>query len=416
LGHSFVCVIVGLMNGDVILQDNLSTRWVRFSNPTEVVTATSLAEVRQKLEQVDQAVHRRGLHAAGFLAYEAAPAFDPAFQVNEPGELPLLWFGLYRRAEPVDMPDTGPAYTIDEWIPTVDRAGFGPALAQIKDYIAQGETYQVNYTMRLRANFSGDPWGLFVKLARSQQGGFSAFLDTGRHVICSASPEMFFQRTGLEVETQPMKGTATRGRTLAEDNANAKWLHNSAKNRAENVMIVDMIRNDLSTVADWGTVRVPHLFSVKRYPTILQMITTVTARTAVSSANLIAALFPCSSITGAPKVRTMEIIAELETGPRGVYTGCIGFMSPGRQAQFNVAIRTVCIDNKTGEAEYGVGSGIVWDSDITEEYEECRTKAKVLNVERPPFDLLETILWEAETGYIFVGFSLAATGRLGGIF
>ncbi|RME98399.1 MAG: aminodeoxychorismate synthase, component I, partial [Chloroflexi bacterium] len=268
-------------------------------------------------------------------------------------------------------------------------------------------TYQVNYTLRLQTKFSGDARALFWRLARAQSSGYAALIDTGRHIICSASPELFFARNGLHIEMRPMKGTAPRGCTTAEDAANIRWLEASVKNRAENVMIVDMIRNDLSVTADPGTVCVPRLFTVEKYPTVLQMTSTVTAQTGVPTPDLFSALFPCASITGAPKVRTMQIISELETSPRGVYTGCVGFMLPGRQAQFNVAIRTVCIDRATRTAEYGVGSGIVWDSDTAEEYEECQTKAQVLAADRPEFDLLETLLWEPGSGYFLAAAHVA---------
>jgi para-aminobenzoate synthetase/4-amino-4-deoxychorismate lyase len=175
-----------------------------------------------------------------------------------------------------------------------------------------------------------------------------------------------------------MKGTAPRGKTMAEDRRQMDWLHHSEKNRAENVMIVDMIRNDLGRIAQIGSVQVPRLFEVERYPTVLQMTSTVTAQTDASFADLMTALFPCASITGAPKVSTMKIIADLETTPRGVYTGAIGFLTPDRFAQFNVAIRTVTIDREAGQAEYGVGGGIVWDSDTADEYRECEIKTRVL--------------------------------------
>lgn len=388
------------MINEAIVRDARNNRWLQFSDPVQVVTARVQPEVLPALDAANDAVERHGLHAAGFIAYEAAPAFDPAFCVQPPVKnLPLLWFGLYPKAAAIEPPPPSAGFSVGRWQPTTDRAEFGRALQQIKTYIAAGETYQVNYTLRLQTKFSGDARALFWRLARAQSSGYAALISTGRHIVCSASPELFFARNGLHVEMRPMKGTAPRGCTTAEDAANIRWLEESLKNRAENVMIVDMIRNDLSVTADPGTVRVPRLFTVEKYPTVLQMTTTVTAQTGASTSTLFSALFPCASITGAPKVRTMQIISELETSPRGVYTGCVGFMSPGRQAQFNVAIRTVCIDQTTGTAEYGVGSGIVWDSDTAEEYEECQTKAQVLAADRPDFDLLETLLWEPGSGY-----------------
>ncbi|MCB0294853.1 MAG: chorismate-binding protein, partial [Calditrichaeota bacterium] len=196
--------------------------------------------------------------------------------------------------------------------------------------------------------------------------------------VCSVSPELFFRLDGALLTSRPMKGTASRGRYPAEDRARAEWLRNSQKNRAENTMIVDMIRNDFGRIAATGSVTVPSAYDIERYPTAWQMTSTVTARSSASPAQILAALFPCASITGAPKARTMAIIGELETTPRKLYTGSIGFFSPQRRAQFNVAIRTVLIDRRSSRAEYGVGGGIVWDSAADEEFAETRTKAKVL--------------------------------------
>jgi para-aminobenzoate synthetase/4-amino-4-deoxychorismate lyase len=365
-------------SGRVILQ--YGPQWLQFDNPVEVIAVAEVGAVREALARAEEAVNRRGWYAAGFLTYEAAPAFDPAFQVRSASALPLLWFGLYRQVRPVLSPAPGPDdHTLGDLSATASPAAFRRAITHIKQAIAAGETYQVNYTMRLRARFSGQPWSLFARLAQAQQGQYAAYVDTGRFALCSASPELFFSREGEVLTARPMKGTAPRGGTPAEDDRLAAWLHHSPKNRAENVMIVDMIRNDLSRVAELGSVRTPRLFEIERYPTVLQMTSTVTARSRRSLAEIVAALFPCASITGAPKVRTMQIIAKLETEPRGIYTGAIGFMAPSHQAQFNVAIRTVAIDRQTGLAEYGVGSGIVWDSDCDQEYEEWRIKARVLN-------------------------------------
>jgi para-aminobenzoate synthetase/4-amino-4-deoxychorismate lyase len=232
--------------------------------------------------------------------------------------------------------------------------------------------------------------------------GYAAYLDIGSHLICSASPELFFHLNGRTLLSKPMKGTAPRGKTLADDRAQMEWLQHSEKNRAENVMIVDMIRNDLGRIAEIGSVQVPHLFEIERYPTVLQMTSTVTAQTNVSFVQIMSALFPCASITGAPKVSTMRFIAELETTPRGVYTGAIGYLTPERIAQFNVAIRTVTIDREAGQAEYGVGGGIVWDSDAADEYRECEIKTRVLTSAPIEFELLEALLWDPLDGYFLI--------------
>jgi para-aminobenzoate synthetase/4-amino-4-deoxychorismate lyase len=383
------------MRGEVVVQTQAPAGWLRFTNPIEVVAASTLDDILPALRRVEALVATRSCYAAGFIAYEAAPAFDPVLRVRAAAPLPLLWFGLYDRAEPIaglPQPDR-PADLIGPWTPTVTWPEYERAINTIHDHIAAGRTYQVNYTYRLRAPFSGDPWSFFVTLARKQPLGYAAYLDTGPHVICSASLELFFCLNGRTVQSKPMKGTAPRGKTLSEDRANMAWLQHSEKNRAENVMIVDMIRNDLGRIAQIGSVQVPQLFEIERYPTVLQMTSTVMAQTTASLTQIMSALFPCASITGAPKVRTMHIIADLETTPRGVYTGAIGYLTPDRTAQFNVAIRTVTIDREAGQAEYGVGGGIVWDSDAADEYRECEIKTRVLTGAPIEFELLEALLW-----------------------
>jgi para-aminobenzoate synthetase/4-amino-4-deoxychorismate lyase len=382
----------------VVVQDG--ERWLLFAQPVAVVAAHTPAEVLPALHRAVQAIEDDGLHAAGFITYEAAPGFDPALVVRPPGPLPLLWFGLYRPPEVWDRLPAGERYVLGEWQASQAFAGYRRAIDQIKDAIARGDTYQVNYTIALRARWEGDAWGLFTDLARAQRGGYAAFVDLGGHAICSASPELFLDIDGDRIVSRPMKGTAPRGRTLAEDREHATALRASVKDQAENIMIVDMIRNDLGRIARFGSVRVPSLLDVERYPTVLQMTSTVEARSDAPLDTILAALFPCASITGAPKVRTMQLIASLEGGPRGVYTGAIGYLAPGRRARFNVAIRTVLVDRAAGRASYGVGSGIVWDSDAGAEYAECQLKAQVLARRFCEFELLETMRWTAQDGVI----------------
>ncbi len=380
------------------------TGWLHFSGLEETVTAVTPQQVYRALQQVETAVHTHHLYAAGFLSYEASAAFNLAVHSPRLDDVPLLWFGLFKEKKEIEeIQDLGwPASSSPQslkWRPAITQSQYTQAIAAIKTHIAAGETYQVNYTFPLTASFPHDPWAYFLQLAAAQNSAYAAYLDIGTHVICSASPELFFQLDGTHIWSRPMKGTAVRGRTLAEDNTNAQALAQSPKNRAENVMIVDMIRNDLGQIARTGSVAVPRLFTVERYPTVLQMTSTVTAETDASFADMMASLFPCASITGAPKVRTMEIIRQLETQPRGLYTGTIGYLSPGRQARFNVAIRTVVVSKAAGRARYGVGGGIVWDSQAADEYAEALLKAQVLTRKRPSFDLLETILWEPESGF-----------------
>jgi len=396
------------MTNQVVLHNAALKRWLDFREPCELIQAHQIDEVIPKLRRVERMVREHRLYAAGFISYEAAPAFDAALRAHPLSSFPLLWFGLYGQPGVIQLPPPSPrpAYTLRDWAPSVSREEYDRAITLVKEYIARGETYQVNYSFRLRAPFSGDAWEFFLELVGAQRADYTAYVDTDPFTICSASPELFFSLDGSQFTGRPMKGTAARGRTLAEDEGVAQWLHHSEKNRAENVMIVDMIRNDMGRVAHVGSVRVPSLFDVERYPTLWQMTSTVTATTDASLCDMMAALFPCASITGAPKPRTMQIIRRLETTPRRIYTGCIGFISPDRRAQFNVAIRTVLIDKETGQAEYGVGGGIVWDSVTSDEYIECQTKAKVLTVNRADFSLLETMLWTPEDGVFLLPYHL----------
>ena len=394
------------MSPTILLQHGRSFR--KFHKPVRVVTAVSPQDVLPALVELETAVRAENLYAAGFIAYEAAAAFGLAVHAPLDG-LPLLWFGLFDGfAETRQLPIANCQLpTVGVWQPAIDRAGYDAAIGQIKEHIAAGDTYQVNYTFPQHASFAGAPLAYFAQLVAAQRASYAAYLDIGRFGICSASPELFFTLDGTQLSSKPMKGTAVRGLTLAQDKANMAWLAQSEKNRAENVMIVDMIRNDMGRVAEVGSVHVPQLFEVERYPTLLQMTSTVQAQTRAPLSQIVANMFPCASITGAPKVRTMQIIKELEPQPRGVYTGSIGFLAPDGSAQFNVAIRTVLVDRERGQATYGVGSGIVWDSVAAEEYEECRVKSKVLTEKRPSFQLIETMLWQPDGGFFLLDQHLA---------
>ncbi len=373
------------------------------------------------MEQVEAAA-TRGLWPVGFIGYEAAPAFDGNLTVRARGEhhsgLPLLWFGLYQSRHLNPEPaDPAGSYSLSEWKWVDGRDHFEDDVAKIREYIARGDTYQVNYTSRLRARFDGDPVAFYHDLAAAQSGGYGTYLDTGRFHIVSASPELFFDRypTGSgsdRIVTKPMKGTAARGRWPAEDEVRRDLLATSAKDRAENLIIVDLLRNDLGRVAHFGSVAVEDMLAIERYDTVWQMTSMITGNidSTVPLYEVLQALFPCGSITGAPKVRTMQIIAELESEPRGVYTGAIGFLSPpdtpGPRASFSVGIRTVVIDGATGEAEYGVGGGITYDSDPTQEYEEAALKAQILSYGSSGFELLETMRWNPVSGWYWLDLHL----------
>jgi len=372
--------------------------WLHFSKPYQIISANDLDDVTSSLREIEALTQHDNWHAAGFLSYEAASAFDKAHQTHQSDDFPLLWFGLYPAPRLISLPQHDTTKPTLPWSPTTDRETYYNTITQIKEHIAQGQTYQVNYTMRLRSAFNTDPWNFFLHLAQIQNN-HAAYIDTGRYVIASASPELFFQLDGETIISRPMKGTISRGRTTLEDEKQAQTLKESEKNRAENVMIVDMIRNDVGRIAKIGSVHVPELFKIENYPTLWQMTSTIQAQTNASLTEIFGTLFPCASITGAPKVSTMHIISKLETTPRRIYTGTIGHIAPHRKATFNVAIRTALIDTGKQIAEYGVGGGIVWDSTSADEYTEALLKARVLTETIPEFSLLETLLWTPENGF-----------------
>lgn len=391
-----------------LVRDAASGQWLAFGPPLETFETRSAAEVLPLLRAVEAAVDARGLYAVGAVAYEAAPGFDPALAVARaaPG-VPLAWFGLYD--EPRVVPP--PAATPDDVPPGAWQASLSPeayraAFDGIKRHIREGDAYQVNLTYRLRTAPTEPPFAAFARLAAAQRATYAVFLPTPGWTLCSASPELFFALDGDRLESRPMKGTAPRGRTLADDRSRAEALLASEKDRAENVMIVDMVRNDVGRVACTGSVDVARLFAIEKYPTVWQMTSAVQARTHAPVADIFAALFPAASITGAPKSSAMRIIAESEPGPRGFYTGAAGFLAPGRRAQFNVAIRSL-VFGPDGSAEYGTGGGIVWDSECARELEECRTKALVLAEAPAPFALLETMLWTPTDGVFLLDLHLA---------
>jgi para-aminobenzoate synthetase/4-amino-4-deoxychorismate lyase len=381
-------------------------RAFRLAEPVGVIEARHAGEVPGAIEAAEAAASR-GLWTAGFLAYEAAPGLDAelAVRVRPPddpfAEMPLAWFALFERKE--DAPSLEPAareppdVTRSPWRPSVDRPTYDAAIERIRGLIAAGHTYQVNHTIRLRATIRGDARGLYRDLSLAQRGGYAAYLDVGRFRVASASPELFFRIDGERIRTRPMKGTAPRGRWPAEDEEAAARLLDSAKDRAENAMIVDLLRNDLGRISRPGSVEVERMFEAERYETVWQLTSTIEGdlRSGVTLVDAFRALFPSGSVTGAPKVRTMRIIADLEDSARGPYCGAIGYLAPPGsgepRANFNVAIRTVVLDTRTQIAEYGVGGGITHDSSASAEYEEVVAKARLLREVRPAFELFETV-------------------------
>ena len=389
-------------------------RSFEFADPVGVLEARRADEVGPIIAAAEAAASR-GLWAAGFVAYEAAPGLDRALVVRERrvgdvfDDLPLAWFALFddkidvAPMRPVAARSTPPEAM--PWRASVDLARYEPTIGRIRELIAAGETYQVNHTIRLHAQIRGDERGLYRDLAVAQRGGYAAYLNIGRYRVMSASPELFLRIDGTRVTTRPMKGTAPRGRWLEEDEQVAAELVASEKDRAENAMIVDLLRNDLGRIALAGTVEVSRMFEPERYETVWQLTSTVAADLAPGTAlvDVFRALFPSGSVTGAPKVSTMRIIRDLEDSPRGVYCGAVGYLAPSGsgepRANFGVAIRTVVVDSQSGTSEYGVGGGITYDSSPETEYGEILAKARVLSSARPAFELLESIRFEPDDGF-----------------
>lgn len=364
-------------------------RWqLRFEHPHRVLVAHQAAEVVDVVAQAEQAA-RDGHWVVGFVAYEAAAAFDAALLVKAPSSrLPLAAFGIYG-AETAPHVAPQDAFCCGPWRSDTSREAMRDGVDAIRRRIAAGDYYQINYTQRLTADMRGDAFALYAALRAAQPGGYNAFIDGGDWQIASVSPELFFEWTPDGVlTTRPMKGTAP-------PSANgAARLRESPKDQAENLMIVDLLRNDLAHVAVTGSVEVDQLFAVEALPTALQMTSTVRCRTRPETTlvDIFRALFPCGSVTGAPKVAAMHAIARLEAAARGAYCGAVGVMHPNGHATFNVAIRTVSIDAGAGVATCGIGSGIVYDSTADDEYEEWLVKRRFLLRATACFELLETLL------------------------
>lgn len=376
--------------------------WRRFSQPIAVLTARVPSEVVPLLDEVETHA-ARGRYAVGFVAYEAAHAFDQALFTQAP-VTPLARFAVFEACEALDDLPIAPALEPLDWQPEIDETTYATRIREIREFIAAGDTYQVNFTLRLRAPRGGvAPYALFRQMNACRRTAFASFWQDDELTIACASPECFFELDGYHILSRPMKGTAPRGRTNAEDAEIAARLAGSEKDRAENLMILDMVRNDLGRIARVGSVRTEDVFRIERYATVHQMTSTAHAETTASLAEIFGALFPAASMTGAPKARTMEIIRDLEASPRGVYSGCIGVVGPGRQARFGVAIRTAVLDWRIDEWTYGVGGGIVWDSTPEAEAAEWRTKAAiVLQPPQPEFSLLSTTRWTPGEGYFLL--------------
>ena len=362
--------------------------------PRAVHVAHELDEVIPLLQEAER--EGRGSWVAVALSYDAAPAFDRSLEAHGSTGFPLAWAAVFDSESPAVEPASREPFAISPWIPGIGAREYADSVRRIRNHIERGNVYQVNYTFPLRADFHGNPWSCFNFLGAQQRAGYSAYLEIGHHRVLSFSPELFIERTGRTLATRPMKGTARRGRWLEEDAEMVQRLRQSVKDRAENAMIVDLMRNDLSRVAKLGSVSVPEMFHVEPYGQVLQMTSTVSAEldTRCDFVDTMKALFPCGSITGAPKYRSTSIIRDLEPHPRGLYTGALGFIRPGGDFTLSVAIRTMIIDIRSGRATFGVGGGITWDSTVEGEYEEALLKAAFLSERGEEFDILETLRLE----------------------
>ncbi len=387
-----------------VLRFDFENNPVCFEHPVDIITTHKLTEITDCFERIEKAL-AQGFYVAGYLAYEAAPAFEIKMPVHKPGVMPLLWFGVYQEAKTAAEIKTQPLFHPEayQWATDTSESDYTKAIEHIHHAIQHGDTYQINYTIRLSSSFNESAPGFYQHLKQAQQSDYCAYLDIGDFQIISASPELFFKRDQDKLTTRPMKGTMPRGMTPDEDIKNKETLTQSEKDQAENIMIVDLLRNDLSQLAQTGSVKVTKLFEIEQYPSVWQMTSTVEAslKEQIDYFTIFKALFPCGSITGAPKISAMKTIAQLEKNPREVYCGAIGYFTPDRKAIFNVPIRTVFIDQQQKKATYAVGGGITWYSTAQGEYQEALDKAKiVLSQVRVPKGLLESFL--IEEGQIFL--------------
>ena len=376
--------------------------WRVYTNPKKIVSAKNPESLRETLARVESHV-KKGGEAVGILRYEAGYAFEPRLEEllrRSRGE--LAWFGLYDRCaaqKEIAFPEDSKEKLLEKFRIGIDRKTYYSKIGAIRRYIEAGDVYQINYTTRVHFRTKHDAWRLFTILFVRHPAPHAAFVNMGAEQIVSLSPEMFFEIERGGIAARPMKGTAPRGKRLEDDIQAGEALQKSEKNRAENVMIVDLLRNDLGRISRTGSVRTTKLFEVERYASVWQMTSTIEGKLRKKSniESIVRALFPSGSVTGAPKIRAMELIAELEGRPRHVYTGSIGYFAP-KEARFNVAIRTIELRGRNGTM--GVGGGITHDSSAAEEWEECRWKAAFLLQSEPEFQLIETLYWDGKYRFL----------------
>ena len=369
----------------------LGERYI-FIQPIRELKTRDLAEVADLLAQVES-YQEQGYYVVGYVSYEAAPAFEEKLAVHK---LPLLgeyllYFTVHDRVETSPIPLTYEEVDLpSKWEEVTSAEDYEKAISKIHHHLRQGDTYQVNYTVQLKQDLSANPFAIYNRMVVEQEAGYNAYVEHDEMAVISMSPELFFEQNDRELTTRPMKGTTKRGLTDDEDLKEAAWLEQDPKNRSENMMIVDLLRNDMNRISEVGSEHVERLCQVEQYSTVWQMTSTIKSqlRPDVDLVEIFRSLFPCGSITGAPKIATMEIIKNLEPQPRGVYCGTIGLLLPNGRRIFNVAIRTIQLYK--GQAIYGVGGGITWDSTWESEYREVHQKAAVLYRKQARFQLITT--------------------------
>ena len=363
-----------------------------FTQPIKELKTRDLAEVADLLAQVES-YQEQGYYVVGYVSYEAAPAFEEKLAVHKAPLLAeyLLYFTVHDRVETSPIPLIYDEVDLpSNWQEETSAADYEKAIAQIHHHLRQGDTYQVNYTVQLKQDLSANPFAIYNRMVVEQEAGYNAYVEHDEMAVISMSPELFFEQNDRELTTRPMKGTTQRGVTDQEDLEQASWLEQDPKNRSENMMIVDLLRNDMNRISEVGSEHVECLCQVEQYSTVWQMTSTIKSqlRPDVDLVEIFRSLFPCGSITGAPKIATMEIIKDLEPQPRGVYCGTIALLLPNGRRIFNVAIRTIQLHK--GQAIYGVGGGITWDSTWESEYHEVHQKAAVLYRKQARFKLITT--------------------------
>ena len=383
----------------IILRNKKNDSWRIFSSPKEVLYSNYLHEVKTILDKVESKINENNDIAVGFLSYESAPAFDPAYRVNKESKLPLICFGLFEGFKETQILDNSEIITnkIYNWKIETSPSEYKKNFDYIKNQIELGYTYQINYTLRSHSESIQNPYEFFLEKAKNSP--FAAYIETDESIIISASPELFFSLENKRLFCKPMKGTSRRGKTFEEDLILMDALRASKKNKAENIMITDMLRNDMGRISEPGSVKVSSKYDIEKYSTVWQMTSSVESETTASITEIFQALYPCASVTGAPKIASMDIISRIEELPREIYTGAIGYIAPNREAEFSVPIRTVVSDKNKNCAVYGTGGGIVWDSVWESEWDECLTKSKVLSVkDSSDFELFETMKWDTDSG------------------